>query len=74
MADAALVLADAVVRLAQREDGKKLLKGFGKIRIGQGKKPSAKVEKHVLEIRVTPSMGMAGRPSSDRRARAMRDH
>ena len=71
IADAALVLSDAVVRVAQRVDGKKLLGGFGKISIQPGKKPSVKVEKTVLEIRVTPSMGLAGRPSSERIAYAV---
>jgi hypothetical protein len=71
VADAAMVLADAVVRMAQRGDGKKLLGAFGKISIKPGKKPSVKVDKSVLEIRVTPEMGLAGRPSSERIAYAV---
>ncbi len=71
IADAALVLADAVIRVSQRGDGKKLLAGFGKININSAKKPSVKVDHNVLEIRVTPAMGLAGRPSSERIVRAV---
>ncbi len=71
IADAALVLSDAVIRIAARADGRKLLGNFGKIRIEAGKKPSVKISDHrVLEIHVTPSMGLAGRPSSERIAYA----
>ena len=69
-----MVLANAVMRLAQRDDGRKLLMRFGNIHIGSGNKPSARVDHEVLEIRVTPAMGRAGRPSSDFIARALRDH
>ena len=71
IADAATVFADAVVRIAQRVDGHKLLSAFGKISIAPAKKPSVKVEKTVLEIRVAPKMGLAGRPSSERIAYAV---
>lgn len=73
VADAAMVLSDAIVRMAQRVDGKKLLNNFGKISIRPGKKPSVKIDKKVLEIRVTPEMGLAGRPSSDRIVHAVRE-
>ena len=65
------MFADAVVRIAQRVDGHKLLSAFGKISIAPAKKPSVKVEKTVLEIRVAPKMGLAGRPSSERIAYAV---
>jgi hypothetical protein len=71
IADAAMVFSDAVVRIAQRVDGHKLLSGFGKISIAPAKKPSVKLEKTVLEIRVAPQMGLAGRPSSERIAYAV---
>jgi hypothetical protein len=71
IADAALVLSDAVIRIAQRADGRKILANFGKIRIESAKKPSVKIaDNKVLEIKVTPSMGLAGRPSSERIAYA----
>jgi hypothetical protein len=71
VADAYMVLSDAVVHVAQRVDGKKILANFSKIDIDSAKKPSVKLEHSVLEIRVTPSQGLAGRPSSERIARAI---
>jgi hypothetical protein len=71
IADAAMVLSDAIVRMSQRADGKKLLKNFGKISIAEAKRPSVKLHKSVLEIRVTPDLGLAGRPSSERIVHAL---
>ena len=69
IADAATAFSEAVVRIAAREDGRRILGNFGKIRIEAAKKPSVKLtDKKVLEIRVTPSMGLVGRPSSERGA------
>lgn len=71
IADAATAFSEAVVRIAERGDGRKILSSFGKITIQEAKKPSVKInDKRVLEIRVTPSMGLAGRPSSERIAYA----
>lgn len=71
IADAATAFSEAVIRLADRADGRKLLSNFGKIRIEAAKKPSVKIsDKRVLEIKVTPAMGLAGRPSSERIAYA----
>ena len=71
IADAATAFSEAVIRIAARDDGRKILGSFGKIRIEAAKKPSVKLtDKKVLEIHVTPSMGLAGRPSSERIAYA----
>lgn len=71
IADAALVLSDSIIRISARSDGRRLLSNFGKIRIEAAKKPSVSIsDKRVLEIRVTPAMGLAGRPSSERIAYA----
>jgi hypothetical protein len=71
IADAAMAFSEAVIRIAARSDGRKILGNFSKISIATAKKPSVKVtDKKVLEIRVTPSMGLAGRPSSERIAYA----
>jgi len=66
IADAAMVFSDAVIRLAQQADGRKFLQSFGKISIAEGKRPSVKIHRTVLEIRVAPQMGLAGRPSSEK--------
>ncbi len=71
IADAATAFSEAVIRIAARDDARRILGNFGKIRIEAAKKPSVKIsENRVLEIRVTPSMGLAGRPSSERIAYA----
>jgi hypothetical protein len=71
VADAATAFSEAVIRIAARRDGHNILGNFGKIRIGSGKRPSVKIaDDKVLEIKVTPSMGLAGRPSSERIAYA----
>ena len=71
IADAATAFSEAVIRIAGRADGRKLLSNFGKIRIEAAKKPSVKItDNKVLEIKVTPAMGLAGRPSSERIAYA----
>ena len=60
-----------MIRISTRADGRRLLSGFGKIRIEAAKKPSVKIaDNRVLEIKVTPAMGLAGRPSSERIAYA----
>jgi hypothetical protein len=71
VADVAMVLADTIEHIAQRLDGRKLLAKFNKISIESAKKPSVKVERKVLEVRVAPSQGFAGRPSSEKIARAI---
>ncbi len=71
IADAATAFSEAVIRISARGDGRRVLSSFGKINIQAAKKPSVKItDKRVLEIRVTPSMGLAGRPSSERIAYA----
>ena len=71
IADAATAFSEAAIRIASRADARKIFSNFDKISIASAKKPSVKVtDKRVLEIRVTPSMGLAGRPSSERIAYA----
>ena len=71
IADAATAFSEAIIRIAARDDARKILSRFGQISIAAAKKPSVKLtDKRVLEIRVTPSTGLAGRPSSERIAYA----
>lgn len=64
--DAALVAAEAVVRLSRRGDGRALLGKVGKIVITEGARPGVFLDGGALRVIVTPSLYLSGRPSSDR--------
>lgn len=66
IADAATVTSLAIIRLAQRKDGRSLLGQFSRVRFEEGKKASASLQDGILRIVVSPAQGLAGRPSSDR--------
>lgn len=70
IADAAGLAAEAVAQVAARRGGKNALKDIRRIYIAQGRRPEAEVQDNVLVITVSPSQGLAGRPSSQRIARA----
>jgi hypothetical protein len=71
VADAAGRAADAVVAMSRRRDTRKFVDRIAKIVIGEGRKPEAVMSADgVVRISVTPDMGLAGRPSSDRVAYA----
>jgi hypothetical protein len=65
IADAAVVTSLAIIRLAQRKDGRSLLSQFNRVRFQEGRKASAALKDGTLRIVVAPSQGLAGRPSSD---------
>ncbi len=65
IADAAMVSADGLARAAQLH-GRNALAPVKKIYIAQGKKPGAAIKDGVLVVTVSPQMGIAGRPSSER--------
>jgi len=66
IADAAIVAAEAVVRLSRRADGKALVGRIVKVRLAEGKKAAAVVVQGEMRITVSAVDGLAGRPSSDR--------
>jgi hypothetical protein len=66
VADAAAVTAEAVVRMSRRPDGRYLLSRFTKVKLVEGRKPSAVIEGNEMRITVAPADGLAGRPSSDK--------
>ena len=70
IADAALVASVAVARLAERPQGRSRLVSLKRIFLEQGKRVAAVVQKGTLKITVVPSLGLAGRPSSERIAAA----
>ena len=66
IADAATVTSLAIIRIAQRGDGRSLLARFNRVRFEEGKKASATMRDGILRIVVAPGDGLAGRPSSNR--------
>ncbi len=66
-ADAAIVAAEAFIRLAsQGLDGRSLAARFGRVEFLQGGQPQAQASGGVVHITVAPGKGVAGRPSSQR--------
>ena len=65
-ADAAMIAAEAIIRIAKRSDAKVLLSRIGKVRVVEGRKSQAQISEGVVRITVSPADGIAGRPSSDR--------
>lgn len=74
IADAAMVASEAISRMAKRPDSKLLLAKVSKIRLVEGRRPSAQFSQGVLQITVVPAEGLAGRPSSDRIVAAAGSH
>lgn len=71
IADAAMIASEAMIHMARRPNGKRVLSRIQKIFVAQGKKPDAHIDKSgVLVVTVRPDMGIAGRPSSERIAHA----
>lgn len=69
--DAAVVASLALVRMSARPQGRTRLAGLRRVFLEEGKRVAAYMEKGTLKITVIPSMGLAGRPSSDRIAVSM---
>jgi Domain of unknown function (DUF4908) len=65
-ADAAMVAAEAVIRMTHRADGKSLLAHVARVELTEGRKAAAHSDQGVMRIVVAPADGLAGRPSSDR--------
>jgi len=71
IADAAVVTSLAIIRIAQRNDGRSMLARFNRVRFEEGRKASAGLKDGVLRIVVAPAEGLAGRPSSNRILKAV---
>ena len=65
MGDAAIVVTLALFRLAEKAGGRPVGR-FNLVLFEEGKKPAAMLKDNVLRIVVSPSQGLAGRPSSKR--------
>jgi hypothetical protein len=66
VADAAMVAAQAVVRISRRADARDLLGRITRVHLVEGEVSEARVSQGVIRITVTVEDGLAGRPSSDR--------
>ena len=68
--DAITIASEAIVKLARRKEAKPFLAKLEKVLFVTGARPDVSFNRTVLTITVAPSKGYAGRPSSDRIARA----
>ena len=66
IADAAILSIMAIERVAQRPDGGAMTARIQRVVIVEGRRPDVILRAGTLLIAVTPGLGMAGRPSSDR--------
>ena len=66
IADSAMVTSEAVVRMTKHSGTRRMLDRILKVRLVAGREPDAEVAQGVLEVTVSPTQGLAGRPSSDR--------
>ncbi|HSV04356.1 MAG TPA: DUF4908 domain-containing protein [Phenylobacterium sp.] len=66
IADAALVVSEAVVRISRRADASRMLAKLREVKLVEGRKPTASLSHGALQVTVAPAMGLAGRPSSKR--------
>ncbi len=66
IADAAVLSIVAIERLTQRADGATHTAKIQRVVIVEGRRPDVILRAGTLLIAVTPGLGMAGRPSSDR--------
>lgn len=71
IADAAHIAGEAMMRVSDLPGGRAKASVVQKIYIAQGKRPDAEMKRGVLVVTVTPQLGIAGRPSSERIAGAI---
>jgi hypothetical protein len=64
--DAAMICAEAIVRLAKDPKGRPLLNRIRRITLEEGSKPQVSLRDGELIVTVAPELGLAGRPSSER--------
>jgi hypothetical protein len=72
IADSAVVVTLAFLRLAAKDGGRAVLAKVGKVQFAEGRKTSASFSGGALRIVVAPSQGLAGRPSSEKIMKVLR--
>ncbi len=65
-ADAAIVAAEGISRMSRDPQRRSVVSRVRKVRLLPGRRPSAQVRAGVLQVTLTPTLGVAGRPSSGR--------
>jgi hypothetical protein len=70
VADAASVASAALVDIASKPDGRKLLARITDVVIAQGPRSATSLQRGVLTVTIVPAQGVFGRPSSRRIERA----
>jgi hypothetical protein len=71
LAEAAMITADAIQSAVRQKKNAGVL-GIERLVLRDGPKPSVNLDQGILTVTVTPGLGVAGRPSSERIARAIR--
>jgi hypothetical protein len=71
LAEAATIAADAI-QTAVRQKKNSAVMGIERLVLRDGPKPSVMLDHGILTVTVTPGMGIAGRPSSEKISRAIR--
>ena len=64
MADTAMVVSQALIDMAGRSENKGIVTRIMDVMIVVGPRPAVSLSKGVLTVTITPSQGVAGRPSS----------
>lgn len=72
IADSAVVVTVAFLRLASKDGGRAILSKVGKVQFMEGRKSQASFSGGTLRIVVAPSQGLAGRPSSEKIAKVLK--
>ena len=72
IADAAMVVTLAFLRVASRDGGRASLAKVARVQFAEGRKSAVSLTGGVLRITVAPAQGLAGRPSSDKIVKAIR--
>ena len=73
IADAATIVSLAFLQMAARDGGRASLAKVGRVQFMEGKKASAAYRNGILQVVVSPVQGVAGRPSSDKLVKILRD-
>jgi len=73
IADAAMVVTLAYLRTAAQDGGRAMLGKVGKVQFAEGRKPSVSFSGGTLRIIVAPSQGLAGRPSSEKVVKVLKN-
>ena len=60
------MVSEAIIRISRRADASRLLAKFREVKLIEGRRPTASLSRGALQVTVVPSLGLAGRPSSER--------